>query len=663
MRSSLRLALAAAALALATLGAASPRLLAQDTTSVRRNPPTVTRDTTPRDTTPRVARPRPADSVQVSIPGEAIRGDTIPNAAQDTAPPDSTVAAPSFPAHPLPPSYGFSDASWTLGPEQLQYFQGLSLADLLDAIPGLVTTRAGGFGRSMGVSPFASGGGRFRIFLDGYELRPLNAATPDLQRVPLVNLQSVRIQRGLDEIRVDITSLRLADVRPFAQIEGMDGDLGTRALRAIFTRPIGKRMMGEIALDLDQSDGALRRQDFSVTHSVSRLSYAFTPTWGLQAEFRTTKLNAESEIETQAGDEDLDRTEAILRGRGLLLGRINLEAMVGRSLQRPAGTDTVTQRVRSLQADLRATVPLRIGQLAAGFRLHRGEEEGWAPNASELWGRLDFAPAPWLAATAEARQLTIGGEAGLETSGTLRAGPWGGLSVFGQLAAGSRGVRYLARDSVELKTFGGIGGNGLPLVDTVEVQAFRTLDSSLNGLRAGAEFNRGLFHLGAALVHHDLDQAAPYGFVYDRLAPLQPGLNATGIEAYASLPLFFRQLTLQGWYQRWLDTPDRPYLPAQLGRAAIQFNNVYKGGNFEPTLRFEAVARDATVAWDENSGTNVLVPRYALYNLYLQIRIIDIRIFYRYDNLFNTRRQFYDVPGSVIPSGRALYGVRWFFRN
>ncbi|HEX9935844.1 MAG TPA: hypothetical protein VGB15_01930 [Longimicrobium sp.] len=652
MSRTLRSALFAAALALVACAAPS-RVLAQDTIPVRPPPPP---PAAPRDTIPR-------DSARVSIPGEAIRGDTIPNAAQDTAPPDSTIAAPSFPTHPLPPTYGFSDGSWTFGPAQLQYFHGLSLAELLDAIPGLVATRSGAFGRPMGVSPYASGGGRFRIFLDGYELRPLGSATPDLQRIPLVNLASVRIQRGLDEVRVDITSLRLADVRPLAQIEGMDGDLGTRALRALFTRPFGRRVVAEIALDLDQTDGARRQQNFSVTHSISRLSYAFSPTWGLQAELRTTKLRSESELPTQPGEEDLDRSEAIVRGRGLLLGRINLEAMVGRSLQRPAGEDSVTQRVRSLQADLRATLPTRIGQVTAGFRLHRGEEDSWAPNASELWGRLDFNPRPWLAATAEARQLTIGGIAGLEATGAVRAGPWGGFSLFGQLAAGSRGVRYLALDTVVVKTIGGIGGGGLPELDTLEVFALQTLESPLHGLRGGAEFNRGLFRLGAALVRHDLDTAVPYGFDYDRMAPLQPGLALNGVEAYASIPLFFRQLTLQGWYQRWLDTPDRPYLPTQLGRAAVQFNGVYKGGNLEPTLRFEAVARDGTLAWNDNTGETVEVPRYALYNFYMQIRIIDIRLFYRYENVFNTRRRWYDVPGSEIPTARALYGVRWFFRN
>ncbi|HEX6746615.1 MAG TPA: hypothetical protein VF092_04915 [Longimicrobium sp.] len=653
----LRLAFLSAALALG-LGAAPARVHAQrDTIPTRPPAPRDTVPRPPRDTVPHARR----DSAQVGIPPEAVRGDTIPGAKQDTAPPDSTVAAPSFPLHPLPPSNGFSDGAYFLGPEQLQYFHGLSLAELLDRIPGLVLTRTGAFGRPLGVSPFASGGGRFRIFLDGYELRPLNAATPDLQRVPLANVQSIRIQRGLDEIRVDLTSLKLADARPFAQIEGMDGDLGTRALRGIFTRPIGKRMVGEVDLDLDQTDGSARRQDFSVTHTITRLNYNFNPDWGLQAEVRTAKLNSESQLTSAIELESLDRSEAILRARGRIAGAY-LEALAGRSLQRPAGADTLTVRARSLQAGFRATVPLGFGTLAAGARLHRGDDDGWAPDQTEAWGRLDFGPAPWLAASAEVRQLTIGGVSGLEASGSLRAGPWGGFSLFGQLATGNRGVRYLAGDSVVLKTIGGIGGTGLPTLDTVRVQVIKTLDTSVDGFRAGAEFNRGLFHLGAAMVRHDLDQAVPYGFAFDREVPPEPGLAATGVEAYASVPLYFRQLTLSGWYQRWLDAPDRRYLPTQLGRASIQFNGVYKQGNLEPTIRFEVIGRDQSLAWDPAQLRDVVMPRYSIYNLYMQIRIIDIRIFWRYENAFY-RRGTLDIPVSRIPAGRSLYGVRWFFRN
>jgi hypothetical protein len=516
----------------------------------------------------------------------------------------------------------------------------------------------------MGVSPFAAGGGRFRIYLDGFELRPLGASVPDLQRIPLVNLQSVRIQRGLEEIRVDITSLRLGDIRPLAQIEGMDGDLGTHSLRGLFTRPFG-RFVGEVALDVDQTEGARRRQKFKETSTIARLSYAFSPTWGVQGEYRVTKLSSENTL-TATGeslvDENTDRSEAIVRARGLLLGRINLEAMAGRSLLSPAANDSVTERVQSLQADLRLTMPLRIGMLAAGARLHRGEEESWAPDQREVWGRLDFTPGRLLAASAEVRQLSLGGVNGLEVTGSLRAGPWRGVSLFGQVAGGSRGIRFLLDTTEVLKAITGIGGGGAQMLDTVEVRELRTLDGSLNAARAGAELNRGLVRLGAAFLHHRVDETAPFGVAFDRGAPLQPGHSASGVEAYGSVPLYWRELTLEGWYQRWLNVPDRVYLPAQLGRAAIQFRGLYKTGNFEPTVRLEMVGRDQALAWDSAQAQNVLVPRYAIFNWFVQVRIIDIRIFWRFENAF-VERGVYDVPAGIIPGPRALYGVRWFFRN
>jgi hypothetical protein len=649
-----RLASALAALALAL--AAPARALAQRDTVPARPPAPAPRDTTP--------RPPRRDSAQVAIPGEAVRADTLPGAKQDTAPPDSTIAAPTFPDHPLPPTHGFSDASWTFGPAELQYFHGLSLADLLDRIPGLVLTRSGGFGRPLGVSPFASGGGRFRVYLDGYELRPLGSSIPDLQRIPMVNLQSVRIQRGLEEIRVDITSLRLADVRPLAQIEGMDGDLATRALRGLFTRPIGKHFLGEVALDVDQSEGARRRQKFRETSTLTRLGYAFSPTWGVQAEYRVTKLSSENTLTISEAvvEENSDRGEAILRGRGLLAGRVNVEAMVGRSLLSPAANDSVTRRVRSLQADLRLTMPLRIGMLAAGARLHRGQEESWAPDQREVWGRLDFAPGRLLAASAEVRQLSLGGVNGVEATGSLRAGPWKGVSVFGQVAGGSRGIRFLLDTTEVMKAITGIGGGGARTLDTVSVRELRTLDGSLNAVRGGAELDRGLVHLGAAFLHHRVEQTAPYGVPFDVGAPLQPGLAVSGVEAYGSIPLYFRELTLEGWYQRWLKVPDRVYLPAQLGRAAIQFRGRYKGGNLEPTIRLEMVGRDQALAWDSTTSANVLIPRYAIFNWFVQVRIIDIRVFWRFENAFVERGE-YDVPSGIIPGPRALYGVRWFFRN
>src|SRR5699024_9473163 len=137
-------------------------------------------------------------------------------------------------------------------------------------------------------------------------------------------------------------------------------------------------------------------------------------------------------------------------------------------------------------------------------------------------------------------------------------------------------IRFLLDTTEVRNAITGIGGPGTRTLDTVAVRDFRTLDGSVSALRAGAEMNRGLFHLGAAFVHHDVDRTAPYGVAFDQGAPVQPGLAASAVEVYGSVPLYCREPTLEGWYQRWLNAPDRVYLPTQLGRAAVQFHGVYK---------------------------------------------------------------------------------------
>jgi TonB-dependent receptor-like protein len=662
-RRALRRLLTALAPALAGAGAALAPAAAQDTIPPRPRPAPAPRDTVPRPPPDTVPRP-PRDTTRIGIPPEAVRGDTLPDqaAGQDTVPPDSTIAAPAFPAHPLPPAHGFADAAWVFGRQELGQFHGLSVAELLDRIPGLGITRAGSFGRPLAVSPFFSGGGRMRVFLDGYELRALSGSSSDLQRIPIVNLAEVRVHRGMHEVRVDLTSFRLSDVRPYALIEGMDGDYDSRALRGMFTRPVGRRFLAEIALDLVETDGFLRREPYGSTHGIGRLSYAFSPDLGLQLEYRTSKVDAERRIgQTRLAFESFDRSELILRGRGRI-GRLHLEALAGRTKLEPAGEDTVTLPVDNLQAEVRATVESRIGLLSGGVRLHRGEEDGWAPDATELWGRLDFAPGRGLAATGEVRSLTVGGVTGLETEATLRAG-LGAFSVFGSLAAGTRGIRFRDDTTLVVPTIGGIVGlPGVPTLDTIPAAFFRTADPALNALRAGAEYAGSRVRLGAAFVSHDVEMLLPFGFVTDAGVGEAEGERVTGVEGYASFPIRWRQLRFEGWYQRWLSGEERRYLPTQLGRAALEFTGLYRGGALEPLIRLELLGRDQAQAPDPATGELVVTPRYALVNAYVQIRILDVRVFWRFDNLLNQRGRF-ELPGTELPGGRALYGVRWFFRN
>jgi hypothetical protein len=53
---------------------------------------------------------------------------------------------------------------------------------------------------------------------------------------------------------------------------------------------------------------------------------------------------------------------------------------------------------------------------------------------------------------------------------------------------------------------------------------------------------------------------------------------------------------------------------------------------------------------------------YAIFNYYVQLRVLDVRAFWRMENAFN-REDAFDVTGLPLPGVRTLFGVRWFFRD
>ena len=606
------------------------------------------------------------DSAAIPIPAEAVRADTIPDAVKpDSVPADSTLPAPNFPAYPAPRETGFSAATWVFGRDELARFHDLSLLELLDRIPGLVITREGGPGRPAGVSTFASGGRRLRIFLDGWELRPLSAASPDPQQIPLVDVREIRVTRGLHEARVEVLTLRMSDRRPFAQIEGGEGDFTTRMLRGIFVRPVGRRLMVHVGLDVVETSGFRRAQDFSANSGVARLSYAFSDDRGLMLEYRTTGVDTERSIGGETTPrESFDRGELVLRGRGRLFGGVWLDGAVGRSWSDPlADDDSVTLERESVQGMLRATVDVPLGTLTGTARVHRVDEEGFAASATELSARAELTPAPWIAAWGEARALTPGGGPGVELEAAGRAGPWAGFSLFGTAAAGTRGLRFWRDSTMEVRNLAHEIDPDVQELDTVDIVLFRDRESTATGFRAGAEWTRGSIVAGAAFVVQDVDAVVPYGFWYDRGLEPVAGETVSGVEAYASLPLVWRQLRLEASYADFLTDPARPYLPARFGRAALEYHWIFRGGNLEPTLRGEVIGRAAARSLNVETGAfDAVTEPYAIFNLYVQIRVLDVRAFWRMDNVLN-RDGAFDVPGFTLAGNRAMFGVRWFFRD
>lgn len=622
----------------------------------------------PPDTIP---RPVPVDTAVVSIPPEAVAVDTVVGGeARDTVVPDSLLAAPALPLFPAAP--GPVEATWAWDREELQRFHGLSLLELLDEVPGLVVTRTGGFGQPAGVAAWAAGGGRTRWFLDGWELRPLGGATLDPQRIEIMDLQSVRVERGLLETRVYLESFRLADRRPYSLLELADGEWDTRVLRAMFVRPVGADNLIHLGYGTEETDGFANDEPYGMTTFLGRFTRRLGADRAISAEYRKTSWDRELE---GTGDatlelESVDRTDWLLRARGRVAGGLWLDLMGGRTLREPQGEDSLSLEGEATQLAARAAWALPFGDLSGSVRRFGGGE-GFAAEATELAAGVALRPAPWLLARGEARSLSVDGDGGTELSAGVRLEPVRGLALFGEWAAGDRGVRAV-HDSLVVRDLIGDVGNPNPARDTLVLAGFRTVTTEGGGLRAGGELTVGSARLGGAWVRLEQDEVLPYGLAFEPRFQAWPAGEANGFEGWASVPLYWPSLRFEGWYARWTETGDRLHLPEDHGFLSVEWHDRFYEGNLEPTARLEAVVRGPATTLDVSEEAAALPPsgfpplatteRSAIFNFFLQIRVLDVRAFFRVENLLN-RRTAFDVQGRPIAGARTLYGVRWFLRN
>jgi hypothetical protein len=622
--------------------------------------PLAAQDPVPRDTLPAPVG-EDADTVLVPVPPERVAQDTLPTPVEP-APVDTIGPAPNFPRFPTPPATGFAEDRWEWGPAELDRWHGMSLLALLEQVPGLLVTRGGWYGRPAGIAAYGLGGGRVRVFLDGFELDPLESATLDVQHVAIVDLERVRVVRTLAETRIELFTFAQPDERAYSEIEAATAIFRTRILRGIFSATTGQRGVLTVGLDLTDSDGWGGAQPFSTNSLLARWGYQLGEQTGVQLEVRQSSLERTGAPFAFQGN----RRDLMLRFRSLPRPGLALDAMVGQSSRRPGDRDTLQVELASLQGALRARYDLGFGWLGAGTRLRGGNNSGFAAPSLDLSAEAGLQPVPWFGAIGEVRSTHTGGIVGTELQGTVRLSPLPGLSAFASAASGTRVVGTVADTLVQIATPVLPPVTGAVFTDATEFQ-FPTHSSQLSAFRAGAELNRWGVRLGGAYVVHDVDRVVPFGLAFDRtLPPVDVGL-VSGVEAFGSVPLLYRPLRLEGAYSHWFDVGGRPYLPLEHGRVALVFNERFYDGNLEPTLRVEAVGRGrALVPTPDRTAFDAVSEPYGLLNLFLQIRILDVRAFLIWDNLLNNVTAA-DLPGPgfgrLLGGQRAIYGVRWHFFN
>ena len=623
----------------------------------------------PRDTVP-------ADTLIVPIPPAAVAGDTLPGDSIMPAATDSLIPAPELPEFPDPLPTGWAFARMELTRDELLRYRGLSVLDLIERLPGVTVIRSGGFGRAAGLSAGGSGGGALRVYIDGYEIDAIGQPTPELQAIGLIDLASLRVERDATGVRVEMTTFRLPDQRPYSEVEAAAGNYATRLLRATLARAAGTRSVFSAAYDLTTTNGVGLFEPFQARGGRVSWSYLLTPETGLRLELRQRGVERRGE----AYPVDVTRRDLVLRARSTALRGLVVEALAGRTWWRPeaaertdggAGPAELVREAERAQGLLRAAWTGTATNIEAAARVRSGSGGARAPSA-ELTLRGSTSPLPWVVAEGEIRTATIGGVQATGFRGGGRVGPFAGLSAFATVSGGERWIG-LARDTLvtypDTVRVDTIAGEPVPVIEDRQrlERVFGSTTTSAAGARVGLEATRWGATIGAALVTSAPAIVAPFGFGFDRaIAPLNADA-ATGVEGYAYLPIPWTSgdLRLEGSASSWSDTGGRPYLPSREARLALEFHTVRIEGQFEPTIRLEAVHRGRTlVPTPEADAFGFVTEPYTLLNFLLQIRILDVRAFLIWENPTHNRLAL-DLPEGLgfQPGQRVIYGARWSFRN
>lgn len=579
---------------------------------------------------------------EIPPPGDTAAADTVPE-----APPPPPPRLPSL--DPVGPT-GWEFGVWEWDRRALLMLPDVSLLDLLQRVPGITPVRVGAAGQPEGAAVLGAAAAGIRYILDGFELDPLTTPTFDPSRLSLLALERVRVERTVTGAVVRLETLSPTDPRPHSVVEAATGDVGVNLFRGIFLAPsvLGGPLAGGFERLASDAAGGSNR-------TVGWLKWTFVrDSAGIQLEYRQSETDRTGFYEGFLGQ----RRDWALRARARLLG-VTTEAY--------AGATTVE--------DDDGNLVLREGTPQAGLRFHRAFE-GPLPSAGRV--ALRFRDHPRLPGTEAAVELWTGlgswlrvGAEGVrgwwddaEPTGSLsaraRLGPVLGFSAFGEMTLGDTpATRLLAP------------GDSLVLAPVRE------------GLRVGGSFDRWGFHFGAAALRLQADEGAGFGVAFDPDAPRFAAGEAPALEALAVIPTGWEPLWLEAWYLHAEPPGTWLYLPDDQWRVGLVYHDLpLPSGNLEIYSRLEHVFRGpmdtpctSLLACADTVGdpTVARIGANATTNFELTIRVVTVRAFFRWENVF-LRRYQQDLPFGhparpgdgdflALPGQRFVYGIKWEFWN
>jgi hypothetical protein len=346
----------------------------------------------PPDTVP----PRDSLALVDSLPAlDSVGADTL---AADSASVDTIFY--NFPAPPAGPPPGFVTGVWEWDRDAIMASGANTLGELFQELPGVIVILGGDYGTPAAMSTAGQGGAAYRIIRDGFEMYPVDGAVVDLQRVGLVGIGRVRMDRSLGQMVVHMWSHEYEDGRPFSVVEAGTGDLDTNMFRGIFTDPTA--LGGSLGVGIERIDTRARRdlqEGGSRTGAWARYQVHAAERFALGLDFRRVSAQTRASVFTPS----TARTELLLRAGATLLDGVVVQAYGARSTL-AGGEAAGGGRLGGGRNQVGATLAVNRGGawLDASYRRFTGDlpasrVEAAAGWTSERWGGVTgrLASATW----------------------------------------------------------------------------------------------------------------------------------------------------------------------------------------------------------------------------------------------------------------------------
>jgi hypothetical protein len=533
----------------------------------------------------------------------------------------------------------------------------LTLADLLERVPGLTTYRGRWMTAPM-VGAYMGDVGAVRLFVDGLELDQLDARTGgvvDLSAVQLWPMEEVAIERGASELRIHMRTWRQRRTTAHTRVDVSTGDEDTNIYRGFY----GKRFSHGEALQIaaQQFSTQVRRSgiggDGDALSLLARVGIA-RDRWSADAFVnRTRRTRSELTPLSFAGVPalpGLDATDVYAYVRaayGDPEGGLWAQALAGSLAFSEVGfrvDSSAATEERPLNvvdtAVSRAQYVGAAGLTVGGLRLS-------ATNRVRVFsGRTDYSPSGRIAFDRSRLSLSLFAErSSLDERTRLEA-----LFRFLPLS-------FLSLSGAVSQT----GAGGELTVPTAEGGTTQVGIPSSRAARGEVAARIGGLWLGGGVLARDSTVlAAPLVFNGSYVPVLEGRLSGAFATVRGRL---FKDVFADATGVRW-DVGDSYYRPQFQSWArlylATEWRSRFPSGNFGALVSALHEYR-SNALFLRADGATLQAPQSRVISTLLEIRIVNATLTWQFRNVLGERYE--TVPGFEMPRPTSVYGVRWDFWN